>query len=56
MFDRETMLSRVWGYDFLGDTRVVDTQIKRIRRKLPDTGEFSISTVYGVGYKFEVTG
>lgn len=46
---------KVWGYDFFGDTRAVDTQIKRIRQKLPDEElPWSIKTVYGVGYKFEV--
>ena len=44
-------------YDFYGDTRAVDTQIKRIRQKLPAEGtvNWSIKTVYGVGYKFEVS-
>ena len=47
--------TEVWGYDFFGDTRAVDTQIKRIRQKLPDEElPWSIKTVYGVGYKFEV--
>ena len=55
VFDREHILSKVWGYDFFGDTRAVDTQIKRIRQKLPDEDlSWSIKTVYGVGYKFEV--
>lgn len=54
VFDREQILSRVWGYDFFGDTRAVDTQIKRIRQKLPDEElTWAIKTVYGVGYKFE---
>ena len=55
VFDREHILSKVWGYDFFGDTRAVDTQIKRIRQKLPDEElPWSIKTGYGVGYKFEV--
>ncbi len=55
VFDREQILSRVWGYDYFGDTRAVDTQIKRIRQKLPeDTKGFTIRTIYGVGYKFEI--
>ena len=55
VFNREHILSKVWGYDFFGDTRAVDTQIKRIRQKLPDEElPWSIKTVYGVGYKFEV--
>ncbi|MBQ9832588.1 MAG: response regulator transcription factor [Clostridia bacterium] len=54
VFNREQILSQVWGYDYFGDTRAVDTQIKRIRQKLPQEGvNFKITTVYGVGYKFE---
>ena len=57
VFDREHILSKVWGYDYFGDTRAVDTQIKRIRQKLPgEEGIWNIKTVYGVGYKFEVSG
>lgn len=55
VYSREKIMSLVWGYDYFGDTRAVDTQIKRIRQKLP--GEevgWSIKTVYGVGYRFEV--
>ena len=55
VFDREQILSRVWGYDFFGDTRTVDTHIKRIRQKLPQENvPWCLRTVYGVGYKFEV--
>ena len=54
VFDREQILSQVWGYDYFGDTRAVDTQIKRIRQKLPQENVgWGIKTVYGVGYKFE---
>ena len=54
VYEREQILSQVWGYDYFGDTRAVDTQIKRIRQKLPQEGiAWSIKTVYGVGYKFE---
>ncbi len=53
VFSREQLLSDVWGYDYYGDTRAVDTQIKRIRQKLPDSGYWSIRSIYGVGYKFE---
>ena len=57
VFSREQILSHVWGYDFFGDTRTVDTHIKRIRQKLPQEGvPWSLKTVYGVGYKFEVEG
>ena len=56
VFDREQILSRIWGYDFFGDTRTVDTHIKRLRQKLSCAEErhpWDIVTVYGVGYKFE---
>ncbi len=56
VFSREKILSLVWGYDYFGDTRAVDTQIKRIRQKvqLDDNCGWAIRTVYGVGYRFEV--
>lgn len=55
VFSREQILNRVWGYDYYGDTRTIDTHIKRIRAKLPkDEVSFRLQTVYGVGYKFEV--
>ena len=55
VFDREQILSQIWGYDYIGDTRTVDTHIKRIRHKLvSDEGSWALITVYGVGYKFEV--
>ena len=55
VFSREQILSRVWGYDYFGDTRTVDAHIKRIRQKLPTEGvPWALSTVYGVGYRFEV--
>ncbi|MEA5060345.1 MAG: response regulator transcription factor [Clostridia bacterium] len=55
VFTREQLLNRVWGYDFAGETRTVDTHIKRIRAKLDNSGlNWSIKTIYGVGYKFEV--
>ena len=57
VFSREQILSHVWGYDFFGDTRTVDTHIKRIRQKLPQEGvPWALKTVYGVGYKFEIEG
>lgn len=56
VFSREQILSRVWGYDYFGDTRTVDAHIKRIRQKLPQENvPWSLKTVYGVGYRFEVT-
>lgn len=55
VFSREQILNRVWGYDYYGDTRTVDTHIKRIRAKLPkEDHHWELHSVYGVGYKFEV--
>lgn len=50
---RDNILNGVWGYDFDGDIRTVDTHIKQLRNKLKENGEF-IKTIYRVGYKFEV--
>lgn len=56
VISREQILNKVWGYDYLGDTRAVDTLIKRLRQKLPDGDHgFDIKSIYGVGYKLEVT-
>jgi len=54
VFSREQLLSQIWGYDYTGDTRTVDTHIKRLRRKLGVGKSWRIGTVWGVGYKFEV--
>ena len=55
VFSREHLLQSIWGYDFLGDPRAVDSQIKRIRAKLcKETNPWDIKTVWGVGYRFEV--
>ena len=55
VFSREQILSRVWGYDYFGDTRTVDAHIKRIRQKLPQENvPWALKTVYGVGYRVEV--
>lgn len=53
VFTREHLLNAVWGYTYYGDTRSVDTHIKRIRAKLPEEYRDFIKTIYGVGYKFE---
>ncbi|MBR3504863.1 MAG: response regulator transcription factor [Clostridia bacterium] len=54
VFSREHLLQSIWGYDFLGDTRAVDSHIKRIRAKLCKPGNtWDIRTVWGVGYRFE---
>lgn len=50
---REQILNHVWGYDFFGDNRVVDTHIKNLRGKLKNQGAY-IKTIKGVGYRFEV--
>lgn len=55
VFTRQQILDAVWGYDYCGDTRAVDTHIKRIRAKLPEEYGGLIKTIYGVGYKIEVT-
>ena len=51
-FARETVLAHVWGYDFEGDARVVDTYIKRVRAKLPSPYDAMLETVWGMGYRF----
>lgn len=51
IFTRAELLDSVWGYDFAGDTRTVDTHIQRLRKKL-DAGDL-ITTLFGIGYKFE---
>ncbi|PAB59917.1 DNA-binding response regulator [Anaeromicrobium sediminis] len=50
---REQILNVVWGYDYYGDERTVDTHIKRLRSKLKEGGKY-IKTVRGIGYRFEV--
>lgn len=54
VFTREQLLDHIWGYEYIGDTRTVDVHIKRIREKIKDHDKWSISTVWGIGYKFEV--
>lgn len=54
VYTRDQLLYEVWGYDYPGDSRTVDVHVKRIREKLGDHNEWSIKTVWGVGYKFEV--
>lgn len=54
-FSREQLLVNVWGYDFAGDDRTVDATVKRLRQKLNNNDYDYIHTVWGVGYKFEVT-
>ena len=54
VFTREQLLDHIWGYEYAGDTRTVDVHIKRLREKLKDKPGWSISTVWGVGYKFDL--
>ncbi len=56
VFTRDQLLDKVWGFDYLGDSRTVDVHIKRLREKLEGASEsWSLKTIWGVGYKFEVT-
>lgn len=54
VFTREQLLDQIWGYEYAGDTRTVDVHIKRLREKLKDHKKWSLSTVWGIGYKFKV--
>ncbi len=55
VFSRDTLLQRVWNYEFTGDTRTVDVHIKTLRKKLWDKDAgWEIKTIWGVGYKLEV--
>lgn len=55
VFTREQLLEEVWGFDYFGDSRTVDVHIKRLREKLEGVdANWSLKTVWGVGYKFEV--
>lgn len=54
VFTREQLLDQIWGYEYIGDTRTVDVHIKRLREKIADHAGWRLSTVWGIGYKFEV--
>ncbi|MBQ8278806.1 MAG: response regulator transcription factor [Roseburia sp.] len=54
VFTREQLLDHIWGYEYIGDTRTVDVHVKRLREKIKDHANWSLSTVWGIGYKFEV--
>ena len=54
VFTREQLLDHIWGYEYIGDTRTVDVHVKRLREKIKDNDSWSLSTVWGIGYKFEV--
>ncbi|KGK88750.1 transcriptional regulator [Desulfosporosinus sp. HMP52] len=56
VFSRDNLLNSVWGYEYFGDARTVDTHLKRLRSKIApsQTSGWEIKTIWGVGYKFEV--
>lgn len=54
VFKRDQLLDHIWGYEYIGDTRTVDVHIKRLREKIKDHPAWNLSTVWGIGYKFEV--
>ena len=54
VFTREQLLDHIWGYEYIGDTRTVDVHVKRLREKIKDHKTWSLATVWGIGYKFEV--
>lgn len=51
---REKILNNVWNYDYYGDARTIDTHVKKLRSKLGECGDY-IKTIWGMGYKFEVS-
>ena len=55
VFSRDQLLDEVWGFNYYGDSRTVDVHVKRLREKLEGVSDqWSLKTVWGVGYKFEV--
>lgn len=54
VFTREQLLDHIWGYEYIGDTRTVDVHVKRLREKIKYHASWSLATVWGIGYKFEV--
>ena len=54
VYSREALLNAIWGYDTSSDIRTVDVHIKRLREKIKDHANWKISTIWGIGYKFEV--
>ena len=54
VFTREQLLDHIWGYEYIGDTCTVDVHIKRLREKIKDHADWALTTVWGIGYKFEV--
>jgi DNA-binding response OmpR family regulator len=58
VFTRDQLLDKIWGYEFMGDTRTVDVHVKRLREKMRPQEDaqigWSIRTIWGVGYKFDI--
>ena len=54
VFTREQLLDHIWGYEYMGDTRTVYVHVKRISEKLTEHEHWALSTVWGIGYKFEL--
>ena len=54
VFTREQLLDHIWGYEYIGETRTVDVHIKRLREKIKGNDKWALTTVWGIGYKFEV--
>lgn len=55
VFSRDQLLDKVWGFDYLGDSRTVDVHVKRLREKLDGVSDkWVLKTVWGIGYKFEL--
>ena len=54
IFTRQQLMDEIWGMDAQSDERTVDVHIKRLREKIKDNEYWSLSTVWGIGYKFEV--
>ena len=54
VFTREQLLDHIWGYEYIGDMRTVDVHIKRLREKIKGNDKWALTTVWGIGYKFEV--
>ena len=53
VFTREQLLDHIWGYEYIGDTRTVDVHIKRLREKIKGNDKWALTTVWGIGYKWE---
>ena len=54
VLSRDRLLDAIWGFDYIGDSRTVDSHIARLRLKLGDWGAAHLKTIYGMGYKLEL--